>query len=309
MKRLSSILLSIAMIFTLTTPAFAYDSVPSQSDSSGVTAYSPEFPDAYLEYGNPSPASQSSAPLNDMPIKTVTVTAFWEEAYVPETGEVLYSRLMNKNEVDAWRAAGSPTDPVPLASWGAVESRGELDISLSVFQLANDGSSDYNTNLLARGEAYWTKGPSWGAGSTRPSWGRDVIGISWGKGLDAFNREATAISNTGDDVDIALYDWDDTEFAAWEFIEQFGLHVGHIGGANWAQSIECSTGLGVPTSVYNQSTDIALTYAHSYSDANIDDVTISVGVSKDGPELGLDISFGSKADEWTIIAIADGVDL
>lgn len=309
MKRLFSILLSIAMIFTLTTPAFASDSSSFHSDFPGVTAYSPEFPDAYLEYGNPTTASQPSALLNDAPIKTVTVTAFWEEAYVPETGEVLYSRLMNKDEVDAWRAAGSPTDPVPLASWGAVESRGELDISLAVFQLANDGSSNYNTNLLARGEAYWTKGPSWGAGSTRPSWGGDVIGISWGKELDAFNRKASAVANTGDDVDIALCDWNDTEFAAWEFIEQFGPHVGPIGGPDWAQSIECSTGLGVPTSVYHQSTDIALTYAHSYSDVVIDDVSISVGVSKDGPEAGLEVSFGTKADEWTIIAIADNVAL
>ena len=309
MKRLSSILLSVAMIFTLSTPAFASDSSAPHSNSTGVIAYSPEFPDAYLEFEDPTTVSQASSLLNDMPIKTVTVTAFWEEAYIPETGEVLYSRLMNKDEVDAWRAAGSPTDPVPLATWGGVESRGELDISLMIFQLANDGSSNYNTNLLARGEAYWAKGPSWGAGSTRPSWGGDIIGISWGKGLDAFNRQASAVANTGDSVDISLCDWDDTEFVAWEVIEQFGPHIGPIGGPDWAQDIQCSTGLGVPTSVYNQSTDIALTYAHSYADSVIDDVSISVEVSADGPTAGLDISFGTEANEWTIIAIADNVDL
>lgn len=307
MKRLSSFLLLIVMLFALTTPTFASDSAVSHTNPPGVTAYSPEYPDAYLEYGGPSTTSRSPQLLNDSPLKTITVTAFWEEAYIPETGEVLYSRLMNKEEVDAWRAEGSPTDPVPLASWGAVETRGELDISLSVFQLANDGTSGYNTNLWARGQAYWTKGPSWGAGSTRPSWGGDVIGISWGKGLDSFNREATAVANTGDSVDIALCDWEDTEFAAWEFVEQFGPHIGPIGGPDWAQSIECSTGLGVPTSVYNQTTDIALTYSHSYSDVVIDDMTINVGISADGPEAGLEVSFGEAPGDWTIIAIADNV--
>lgn len=309
MKRLFSCLLAITMICTLTTPAFASDVIVDPAHEPSVIAFSPEFPDAYLEYGELTHALQSPSSLNTAPLKTVTVTAFCKEAYIPETGEVLYSRLMNEEEVAAWRAAGSPTEAVPLASWGAVESRGELDITLTVFQLANDGSSDYNTNLSARAQANWTKGPSWGAGSTRPSWGADVIGISWGKGLDAYNRKATATANTGDDVDINLCDWEDTEFVSWEFIEQFGPHIGPVGGPDWAKNIECSTSLGVPTSVYNQSTDIAMTYAHSYSDVVIDDLSISVGVSKDGPEAGLEVSFGTKADEWTIIAIADNIDL
>lgn len=308
MKKLLSILISAVMIFTLTIPAFATAAMNNSTDVV-VRAFSPEFPDAYLEYGEPTPVIQLSSTPDELPIRTITVTAFCEEAYDAETGEVLYSRLMNKDEVDEWRAEGSPDELTPLDTWGDLASRGELDITLTIFQLANDGTSGYNTNLRARGEAYWTKGPSWGAGATRPSWGGDVIGISWTKGLDAFNREATATSNSGEDVDISLCDWNDTEFVSWEFVEQFGLHVGAIGGAEWAQSIECSTGLGVPTSVYNQKADIALTYAHSYSDAAIDDLSISVGVSKDGPEAGLDVSFGTEASDWTIIAIADGVDL
>ena len=311
MKRVFSVLLSIAMVFTLAIPVLAYDTntATTPANTSEVIVYSPEFPDAYLEYGMPTTTPQSFSMSNNSPLRTVSVTAFCKEAYNPETGEVLYSCLMNKDEVDEWRAAGSPTTPVPLASWGGVESRGELDITLAVFELANDGSSPYNTNLWARAQANWKKGPSWGDGLTRPSWGGDVIGISWGKGLDGFKRAATATSNTGDAVDIALCDWEDTKFAAWEFIEQFGPHVGPVGGPNWASSIECSTALGVPTSVYRQSTDIAMTYAHSYSDVFIDSVSVNVGISTGGPEAGLDISFGTNADEWTIIAIADNVAL
>lgn len=310
MRKIFSILLSMAMICgTLPTSVFASEAVTSPADTVEVQAYSPEFPDAYLEYEKPIAAFQSSSMVNDCPIKTVTITAFCEEAYIPETGEILYSRLMNKEEVDEWRAAGAPSDPVPLNNWGASESRGELSISLMIFQLANDGSSKYNTNLLAQGQAYWNKGPYWGAGSTRPSWGADIIGLSWGKGLDAFNRDASATDNSGNRVDISMCDWEDTKFVAWEFIEQFGPHVGPIGGPDWAQTIKCTASLGVPTSVYHQSTDIAITYAHSYSDAVIDDVSFSVGISKDGPEAGLDVSFGTKADKWTIIAIADNVDL
>ena len=311
MKRLFSILLSIAILCTLTSSAFAADAVTDSTDDIAVAAFSPEFPDAYLEYGGPAPALQSSSVPSESPLGTITVTAFCAEAYNPETGEVLYSRLMNKEEVADWRAAGSPTEPTltSTSSDAAIETRGELKLTLAVYPYADGGVSEYNTNLVARGQADWLKGPSWGAGVTRPSWGRDIIGISWTKGLDAFNREATATSNNGDDVDISLCEWDDTEFVSWEFIEQFGPHIGSIGGPDWAESIECSTGLGVPPSVYYQKADIALTYAHSYSDVVIDDVSVSVGVSKDGPEAGLDISFGAEANEWTIIAIVDGVDL
>lgn len=309
MKRLFASLLSVVMLCTFTTSALAITATTDSSIDVSVRAFSPEFPDAYLEYGAPMPITQSSSTPVGSPISTVTVTAFCKEAYNLETGEVLYSRLMSEEEVAEWRAAGSPTEPTPLASWGALESKGELNITLSIFQLANDGTSGYNTNLLARGQANWDKGPYWNAGETRPSWGADVIGISWTKELDAFNREATATSDEGEDVDISICDWEDTEFVAWEFVEQFGLHVGSVGGANWASSIECSTGLGVPTSVYNQKADIALSYAHSYSDSHIDDLSISVGVSKDGPDFGLDVSFGTEADSWTIVAIADGVDL
>ena len=308
MKKFIAFILSISMIYSMSATAFA-TTATSNSDNVTVVAFSPEYPNAYLEYGSPTSVAQSLSPAGENPIRTIEVTAFCKEAYDAETGEVLYSQLMSKDEVDAWRAEGSPTEVTPLASWGAIESRGELNITLSVFQLANDGTSGYNTNLLAKGEAYWSKGPSWGAGSTRPSWGSDVIGLSWTKDLDAFNRKASATSNKGDDVDISLCDWSDTEFVSWEFTEQFGFHIGAVGGAEWARSIECSTGLGVPTSVYYQKADIALTYAHSYSDASIDDLSVSVGVSKDGPEGGLDISFGTEASSWKIIAIADGVDL
>ncbi len=218
---------------------------------------------------------------------------------------------MNKEEVSDWRAAGSPTEPTltSVSSDAAIETRGELRLTLAVYPYADGGVSEYNTNLVARGQADWLKGPAWQAGETRPSWGRDVIGISWNKGLEAFNLSASATSNNGDDVDIALCEQDDTKFVSWEFVEQFGPHIGSIGGPDWAESIECSTGLGVPTSVYYQKADIALTYAHSYSDAIIDDVSISVGASSDNVEVGLDISFGTNVDSWTIIALVEGVDL
>lgn len=308
MKRLFSIFLSAVILCTLTIPTCAMATL-TESTSVAVAAFSPEFPDAYLEYGDPTPIVQSSSVPGRQLIRSITVTAFCAEGYNVETGEVLYSRLMNEEEVAAWRAEGSPTEPTPLASWGEIESKGELNITLSIFELANDGTSGYNTNLWARSQAFWSRGPAWMEGETRPSWGGDVIGISWDKGLDAFDREATATSNNGDDVDIAICEFEDTEFVSWEFVEQFGFHVGSIGGAEWAQSIECSTGLGVPTNVYRQKADIALTYAHSYSDVVIDDLSISVGVSKDGPEAGLDVSFGTEANDWTIIAIVDGVDL
>lgn len=309
MKKLLSVLLSIAMCFTLTTPAFAATTSNNSTDST-VSVFSPEYPDAYFEYEAPTPITPSSTSPNGEPLHTITVTAFCEEAYNTETGEILYSRLMNKDEVAEWRAKGSPTEPIPLSSWGDVSSMGELDITLTVFQLANDGSSGYNTNLLARGQAHWAKGPSWGAGATRPSWGIDVMGISWGKGLDCFSHDQTATSNKGEPVDIAICDTSDNEFISWMFTEQFGLHVGSIGGAEWARDVECSAGLGVPTSVYNQTTDIALTYAHSYSDVVVDDLTVHVSASLEGGlEGGLDVSFGTKADDWSIVAIAHNVDL
>ena len=308
MKKLLSILLPIAMCLTLTTTAFAATTSADSADVA-VTIFSPEYPDAYIEYQDPTPIAQFSAPPHDDPIRTITVTVFCEEAYNTETGEVLYSRLMNEDEVAEWRSKGSPTDPTPLANWGDVASMGELNITLTIFQLANDGTSGYNTNLLARGEAHWSKGPSWGAGETRPSWGADVIGISWDKGLDSFSHTQTATSNKGEPVDIAICEAKDTEFISWMFIEQFGFHVGPIGGAEWASDIECTTGLGVPTSVYYQTADIALTYAHSYSDAAIDDLTVHVGVSKNGPEAGLDVSFDGKSKDWKIVAIAHNVAL
>lgn len=308
MKKFLSLILCLAMVSSVSSPAFAATTSDNSTDAT-VTVFSPEYPDAYLEYEAPTPITRSSTPSNDEPIRTITVTAFCEEAYNTETGEVLYTRLLNKDEVDEWRANGSPTEPTPLSSWGDVASMGELDITLSVFQLANDGSSSYNTNLLARGQAHWSKGPSWGAGETRPSWGADVIGINWDKGLDSFSHTQTATSNKGEPVDIAICDTEDNEFISWMFIEQFGFHVGSIGGAEWARDIECTAGLGVPTSVYNQETDIALTYAHSYTDVVVDDLDIHVGLSKDGPEFGLDVSFGTEADSWSIVAVAHNVDL
>ena len=45
------------------------------------------------------------------------------------------------------------------------------------------------------------------------------------------------------------------------------------------------------------------------SDAAIDDLTVHVGVSKNGPEAGLDVSFDGKSKDWKIVAIAHNVAL
>lgn len=305
MKKIISILVSIAIMLSVSVPAFADYS----ASDIGVTAYSPEFPDAYLEYGNFIPASRYVVEDGKQILGSVTVTAFCEEAYNTETGAKLYSRLMTKDEVDAWEAEGFSTEPVPLATWGDVASKGKLNIELVVFQLANDGTSGYNTNLWARARANWSGGPEWGKGSTCPSWGEDVIGLSWSHNLDGFNRKQTATSNKGDNVQIAVSDYSRKEYVTWEFVEQFGAHVGSIGGLEYASSIECSTGLGVPTSVYGQKADIAMTYTHSYSDVVITDLTFSVEASADGWGGGLEISFGTNVDSWSIIAIADRIKL
>ena len=54
MKKIISLLVSIAIMLSVAVPAFANDST-SDID---VIAYSPEFPDAYLEYGDFTPATQ-----------------------------------------------------------------------------------------------------------------------------------------------------------------------------------------------------------------------------------------------------------
>lgn len=240
MKKIISLLVSIAIMLSVAVPAFANDST-SDID---VIAYSPEFPDAYLEYGDFTPATQYIVEDGKQILGSVAVTAFCEEAYNTETGEVLYSRLMTKDEVDAWEAEGSSSEPVPLATWGDVASKGKLNIELVVFQLANDGTSGYNTNLWARARANWSGGPVLTQGSTCPSWGEDVIGLSWSHGLDGFNRKQTATSNKGDKVQINMSDYSRYKYVTWEFVEQFGTL-----GLGYASSIECSTGLGVPRTI------------------------------------------------------------
>ena len=107
MKKIISLLVSIAIMLSVAVPAFANDST-SDID---VIAYSPEFPDAYLEYGDFTPATQYIVEDGKQILGSVAVTAFCEEAYNTETGEVLYSRLMTKDEVDAWEAEGSSSEP------------------------------------------------------------------------------------------------------------------------------------------------------------------------------------------------------
>ncbi len=82
MKRLFSILLSIAILCTLTSFAFAADAMTDSTDDITVAAFSPEFPDAYLEYGGPAPALQSSSVPSESPLGTITVTAFVQKPII-----------------------------------------------------------------------------------------------------------------------------------------------------------------------------------------------------------------------------------
>lgn len=314
---LSAALVSCLLLGAISPSANAagsFNSIPSENQNVDVAVFSSEFPDAYFEYGGFTPSPQSiagNAVGSDSVLGSIEVTVFCEEAYNVETGAVIYSRLMNEEEVAEWRANGSSTAPVPLAfeydNSLSVEQKGELTLNLMVLEAVAGGG--FGANLYARGQATWLSGPAWQSGYSRPSWGEDVIALSWSNGLHDYNSDASAQSNSYEDVEITLCDFGENEFLAWAFVEQFGFHIGEIGGAEWAKYIECSTLLGVPPSDYGENIDIACTYAHSYSNIVIDDLDITIGISDGKPGGGLDISFGEFVDDWSIVVLVRNVRL
>ena len=189
MKKILSAVLTVILLLSMSVSAFAIDA-PASAD---ISSYYCETVYISAEDMTVSPNSEELG----TPIGQVVQTVYVKETFTAD-GVRVESRLMNKQEVDAYKAEIaerlSNGERVHEASDGTrsfpaddTTSRGELTITLTVY--------DLSCNVyIGRANAQWTNGiwllPN---GEERPDIGKDYLAVTWG-GYGEFRQYSKNIS-------------------------------------------------------------------------------------------------------------------
>ena len=292
MKKVLSIILSLVMLLSMSVTAFAAES-PAQSNS---TAYYNE-----TEYIS---AEDMVVPINSeepgTPIGQVVQTVYVKETFGND-GALLESRLMNKQEVDAYKAEIAERllsgERVHESSNGTRSfpandstSQGELTITLTVYDRGNNVYSGW-------ANAQWTNGiwilPN---GEERPGNGNDYLAVTWG-GNGQFKQKSKSISGNYqyDQGSISFSQAEANSYAGycWQFAETKWNFLTRY----YADSISANVVIEKTyDNLRNRETAMRMTYIHTYEklSGNVEFSIDTSGVAAAG------VSLTTVEDQWQI---------
>ena len=274
-KRISAILLSLAMVTAVALPTFADDTqsyTPMQ-----ISAESEAFPQAYIEIENGTTLMARDGTTH---LSGASVTVYYEEHYKYDSQGNLFitdSRLLSEDEVNAIGKENFD-EGAPSLTREVSNTRGKLTIRM-------DGSYSTSGNSLT---AFFSAMGNWsGTGSDPsacPSSGADVAGFHWGGNIST--GETTARGEYGDNssATVTLAGGTSNEAIAWYVTEKEAFKYIKNVFFNLNMSKSSLTGNGNTTELY-------FTYIHTYQSYN---VTGSISAS------GAGISISNVANQWPL---------
>lgn len=292
MKKVLSAVLTVIMLLSMSVSAFAADAPASASAS----AYYNET--VYIS------AEDMVVPLNSeeagTPIGQVVQTVYVKETF-SDDGVLLESRLMNKQEVDAYKTEIAERllsgERVHEASDGTrsfpsddTTSQGELTITLTVYDRGGNIYSGW-------ADAQWTNGiwilPN---GEERPGNGKDYLAVTWG-GNGQFKQKSKSISGNYqyDQGSISFSQAEANSYAGycWQFDEtKWNLLTRY-----YADSIRANVVIEKTYSTLkNKETAMRMTYIHTYDKLS---GTVEFSIDKSGVTAA-GVSLTTVEDQWQI---------
>lgn len=293
LKRMSSIVCAIFCISMLVNSGYAEGLSVKDDNIYKISAFSPMFPDAYVETSYDNVVSDQvtafSADSDRKLVGNLSATVYVEETY--DNGVCTSSRLLSKEEVDSkiQLFSGTPGDTEEGSHY-------KLTMTFSVYEVNSSNAVDYE--LVAT--AHWNAGPLLNSGESRPSHGYDYMGFTWGGGHSMRDDEASGTANTGDPVEINIADVSNREAIVWGFIEQLEDMPSPYLQWNYAKDLYATVRIYKKTSLTGEDCSAMFKYIHTYDDS----VTSlsSVNITNKGT-TSVNFSLDTTTKQWPLILL------
>lgn len=300
MKKCISLLLSFAMLFSLSATVFAAE--PEEVNLGNVTVVSPEFPSAYIVTEKVEQQPRTNAAPEEF---TVTATVYIEDKYEYDAdgNRVLVdSRLLSKEEVDEIGeenfGSSMPSTRGNLPGETNDDHR-KFTLKCTASQTANSYTAGGKNVLTLVGDADWDGFDTWYDSEENPAVGVDYIGYAWSGGFSCtYSMCQGTYSFWGNNVDPILSDSVPQAGRVWSFDEYIST-----GNAFYAEHLDCNATL-IKNSMDGGGNyaEAVLKYIHTYQRAS---GNISISASEDG--IGAGFTLQSVSDQWSVVCTITGI--
>ena len=291
-----NIILSLAMLFTLSATAFAAETHETENSNFSVTA--PTFPDAYI-ITETTPAVQTMAGGDTIVnLGSVSATVFVEETYDMVDGKlaVTDSRLLSKAEVNEFGIDNfidlNTTAVTPRA---ATNSKGKLTITFS----GTYRTSGTSVSCDLTGNAHWAGWDMLGGNSNMPAVGEDFLGITWSGGFTGPTFSASGTDSKGDSISVTNVDSIANGGRVWSFDDLiYGNRINY-----YAKDVDVDMTIKKNTMTGQGNTaEAVLKYIHTYSSVN---GSIEFSAGTDSVSAGFTLS--STSNQWPLVCTVTNI--
>ena len=286
-KRVFSLVMALALATSICVVPVAANVEETTPDT--IQAYSPEFPDAYIEWEIAEEENQNARMLNsgEQKLFSGTATVYIEESVeIVDDEEVIVSRLLSEEEVEAIGADNfSEVNNSPRVTMPSLQQKEEYKLTIEF-----DGYIVGNNRYWLNGNAKWDGFNVLYSPKQNPATGQDFFGFVWGGDFAYTAVDANATWNVGSAAPITLSDIEPNAALVWAF-EEYGTSTSdaavYVEDANIQATIYKNTLTG-----NGNETSCVLKYIHTYQDT-----VGNISVSASGPSFSL----GSTSQQWSVV--------
>jgi len=291
MKKVISLLIVLAIVFSLTTSVFAVEA----NNTTTFAVSSPSFPDAYI-ITDTTMATQNYSGLSGS-LGSISATVFIEERYDVVDGEltVVDSRLLSEEEVLSIGIENFDEYVVPTNARAATNSRGRLTITFAgTYSYVGKGVS---CKLV--GTADWGTGGIFDSGENVPAMGEDFIGVTWSGGFSSSSHSISGTNHLGGALKIYESDSLPNSGRVWSFSDLLILSKYNIS----ARHIDLNMTITKNTLEGNGNTaEAVLKYIHTYSKLGG-----SISITPGSENAAGSISLSNTDKQWSLVCTVTNI--
>lgn len=286
-KRVFSLAMALALATSICVVPASANVV--ETTPATIQAYSPEFPDAYIELEIAEEESQNVRTLNsnEQKLFSGTATAYVEESVeIVDDEEVIVSRLLSEEEVEVIGVDNFLEDnSAPRTTMPSLQIKEHYKLTIEF-----DGYIVGNNEYWLNGNAQWDGFNILYNANQNPSEGEDFFGFVWGGDFAYRDVDANATWNLGTAAPITLCEIEPNKALVWSFNE-YGEDLSdaaiYVEDANIQATIykNSLTGNGNETSC-------VLKYIHTYQQ-----MVGNISFSPEEPGFSL----GSTTKQWSVV--------